>query len=590
MTVCSVCNCEVADNANFCPNCKARISHEIPAEKSSVVIVEDQSGSPAKRLLKVIIPFVAAILILAVGIGIFSSHVSNQEKKNVMLYYKDGAVYLGSNRFESVKLFEAAEGYDSVGVVYSEDCKKLFFTTDRAETGDYTLKCIDTSKTEDVVTVSKNVTNYQISADGKTVVYVKGGTLYKSDLDESQKIMDKVASYSVSQNGKKVVFLTRDSKLYMFKGDEKTKIASDVSSFVKSSADNFSNIHYVKDGNLYLYDGKNNKKIADNIAYVVGTHKSGAVHYVKAKQSAVTLADFIEDDMKENDAKFTADANASALQQKQLRDQIRAQAKNMILEINLSDLYYYNGSSEVLVTDTLTGITNVNNKKAVAYTAYSAQEMQKIKISEISGVDRLSPLITERFFAEVKNCVAIGNTAAAIQGEGVQFNESGSKFYFTYNRNLYVSELSVGGISRNLPHQYDIDSFYLCGDNVVSSTNYLPAGEEQVYSFKVYLNGREIAQNSQGVYSDPENKYFCVINKEENGVTKLIGANEDTEREIAEDVNTAIVTSDGTFYYISKGELISYKKDKIHSIEKGVSHLVVPNDYLTHNVMNSDIA
>lgn len=589
MTVCSVCNCEVADNANFCPNCKARISHEVSAEKSSVVIVEDQSGSPAKRLLKVIIPFVAAILILAVGIGIFSSHVSNQEKKNVMLYYKDGAVYLGSNRFESVKLFEAAEGYDSVGVVYSEDCKKLFFTTDRTETGDYTLKCIDTNKTEDVVTVSKNVTNYQISADGKTVVYVKGGTLYKSDLDKSQKIMDKVASYSVSQNGKKVVFLTRDSKLYMLKGDEKTKIASDVSSFVKSSADNFSNIHYVKDGNLYLYDGKNNKKIADNVAYVVGTYKSGAVHYVKAKQSTVTLADFIEDDMKENDAKFTADANASALQQKQLRDQIRAQAKNMILQINLADLYYYNGSKEVLVTDTLTGITNVSDKKAIAYTAYSAEEMQKIRISEISGVDRLSPLITERFFAELKNCVAIGDYGAVIDGFHICFNPSGTKFYYLSGQTVYTGDLSAGGLSRGA-YFCNADELELYGDTVVTQKKYLPAGEEQVYSFKVYLNGREIAQNSQGIYSDPENKYFCVIDKEENGVSKLIGANEDTAREIAEDVNTAIVTSDGTFYYISKGELISYKKDKIHSIEKDVSHFVVPYSYQIHNIMNADIA
>lgn len=588
MAVCFVCNCEVADNANFCPNCKARISHEVSAGKSSVVIVEDQSGSPAKRLLKVIIPVVAAVLILAVGIGIFSSHISNQDKKNVMLYYKEGAVYLGSNRFESVKLFEAAEGYDSVGVVYSEDCKNLFFTTDRTE-GDYTLKCVDTSKPEDAVTVSKNVTNYQISANGKTVVYVKGGALYKSDLDESKKIMDKVASYSVSKNGKKVVFLTRDSKLYMFKGDEKTKIASDVSSFVKSSADNFSNIHYVKDGNLYLYDGKNNKKIANNVAYVVGAYKSGAVHYVKAKQSTVTLADFIEDDMKENDAKFTADANPSALQQKQLRDQIRAQAKNMILQINLADLYYYNGSKEVLVTDTLTGVTLTSDKKAIAYTAYSAEEMQKIRISEISGVDRLSPLITERFFAELKNCVAIGDYGAVIDGFRIFFNPSGTKFYYLSGQTVYTGDLSAGGLSRGA-YFCNADELELYGDTVVTQKKYLPQGEEAVYSFETYINGHQIAQNSQGIYSDPENKYFCVIDKEENGVTKLIGANENTRREIAEGVNTAIVTSEGTFYYLVKGELFSYKKEKIHSIEKDVSHFVVPNSYQIHNIMNADIA
>ena len=627
MALCPNCGCETTENMNFCPKCgePVEIGDATPIEELKTVAQEldkaFEKPKKASKAIKTIISIVSVILSLTVGVGgVLYAYVTKQQRKNYVLYYKGEKATLGSSRFESLELGGETNAYSLV--TYSDDYKKLFFGADRTDMGIYDLCYIDLGKADKKHLIEKGVGSYQISKNGKSVAYVKEHVLYKSNLKKSQKIMKDISMYSISKNGKKIVFITGLRDLYITKGDENKKIASGVSEFVLNPEGNYSEVYYIKDGNLWQYNGKENKKISKNVSNVIKEYKKGKLYYTKPNDDTVTFSRYIDDDMKEEDGRFVmpkepikADYTAEGgdkqylkdynrylkaqefAKAKAVRDQIREKAKNTVIDAEMEQLYYYDGSKEIQLTDSFSGYIQIANKPALTFSAYNGGANDRIKISEIENPQMIDTLMKETFFGELKKYVALQDNITLIDGEKPQITDDCKKLYYISDRVLYCSEISGKRVGNIKYYESDVDGYDVCGDFVVTDKKYLPAGEEYVYSFEVRVNGTKVADDSLGVWADKKavyvlenaESYDSIDSYESGSGSRLIRYKKNRTEVIAEDVDDVITAQNGSVYYIAgdKGDVFAYKEKGSEKIDSGAEAFILYVDYIDHNIMNS---
>lgn len=312
---------------------------------------------------------------------------------------------------------------------------------------------------------------------------------YKIREDSKEKIASDVDSvkFVVSDDGKKVVYLTSEGGLYLKCTDkEAEKIASDVSSLEYVSED-FSTMYYIKDGSLYKQvEGADRVKIADNFYEYISAefYDSGEIYYVTSVTEEIPLKDYVIDDVKDADAAITEpdypdypDAPSSPLRQrynsdaeydaayaayedayeawsaevsrlqseyiaanekwyaKRTRDELREALKEATREWRGFSLCYYDGAEEVVITDDYCSnyLRCASEAPVIAYSVYDRLNVEKIKLSEVENISEIREKVGTALYPSEKWYIAVKENVTAIGGEEVlraYINPSGTVAYY----------------------------------------------------------------------------------------------------------------------------------------------------------------
>lgn len=153
----------------------------------------------------------------------------------------------------------------------------------------------------DTVKIGSNIYDYQLSADGKSLLFMKGFKLYKINklnekMEEKLLYDEMLEGFAASADLSKIYIITADSELCYLKGNQKTeRISNDFSIYNNGISYNeaYGKVFYTEDNDLYCADtnGKSKEKIAedvvgilnafDGIIYVVDDDEEEIYYYME---------------------------------------------------------------------------------------------------------------------------------------------------------------------------------------------------------------------------------------------------------------------------------------------------------------------
>ena len=352
MIKCPNCNSEVSDENIFCPSCGSRLSAPAPVQETQepAPAVEAPAAEapaapaaekPAKKgfdfapilaalkkfwgktkevankvldkipLPRKIVAIIGAALgVIIVGVIVLLIVLGANKDYPYALYVKDGDLYFSNLKAgKAVEIIDLSSdsnkaAYIGNSAVLTENGKRLFYPEYESD-GTTTLYYRDLSK-KNAVKVDTNVTKYAINANGTSVVYVKEGNLYKSNLKDKEKIASDISNFYVSEDLKKIMY-SKENALYFKNGNKDAeKMVSDASMSAYDH-EKLAWVFYAKEGSLYFQKtGKDDKvKVAGEYANFLTALEGGKAYFTKAATSTAKLWDFVDDDMAAADAAMT---------------------------------------------------------------------------------------------------------------------------------------------------------------------------------------------------------------------------------------------------------------------------------------------
>lgn len=229
-----------------------------------------------------------------------------------VLFESDGNTYMSIKGAEKVKLFsyelsEIVTTYTISGDICSLKSFIGTYCTAVASNGASRVYKID--KEGNCTMIKSNAYFPQISADGKTLVYLKVVNYSSQSVslcaekvgsDDYVKICDELnfstinMPFAVSSDFSYIYYLNDDDSLYYsdIKGEKKTKIADDVDD-IAGMMQNGKLFYIDDDDTLCSYDGKNTKKIAEDVE---GFYISGSKAYYKTDRKNNTYSYYYTSD------------------------------------------------------------------------------------------------------------------------------------------------------------------------------------------------------------------------------------------------------------------------------------------------------
>ena len=235
----------------------------------------------------------------------------------VSLYAKDGEIYYVNESGEEVAVTRQLFLDESIGsqlmtsdwwavsyyLALSDDGTRIFYPDQIAgDASNIPLYTRLVSEPADkAVLIDTEVRQYQITPDGKTVLYCKGSskTLYQSDLKNRTLISVGVTSFLGSRDGQAVFYVDESGALYQWTASGGETLITDATSTSSGFAQNKMAAYYVKDGTLYEYtvNSETPKQIAAGVQDVVWITPDGQVYYTVGEDGGMTMMDFVEDDI-----------------------------------------------------------------------------------------------------------------------------------------------------------------------------------------------------------------------------------------------------------------------------------------------------
>lgn len=639
---CSNCGFQTSAEFAFCQNCGASIAEE-PAEAPKKGFKLAMPKLSKKVLLIAGGALVAVIAIVVALLLIFGGGT----KRDAVFYIKDGELYgTKLSKIEPWQLTrELTDGEDlenrdfyqagyQIGMYtcLSQDGKTIFYP-DKIDEDGFTLYYRSMNKPDgDATKIDSGVASYCVSKNGKCVTYLKeDGDLYQHDLKDKEKIASDVIDFYVTEDGKKLVFLTEDNNVYMKNaGKDKEKVASDISqlSYVNDKRDT---VYYIKDENLYKQaEGKDKEKIASDVTGVDVIYESGEVYYYQMESQELSLADYVDDDMKEADASFvmpdypeypyswnydTYDEYLDAWDEYeklkaaydeawdkryevQDRDSIREALADLKVNYTSYTLYYFDGKEAKEVAKDVAGSEysmdcNTDYFSPVAvFQHYVRSEVDKVKISEIESVYDLQTQVQNALTGAKELNIAVKSTVSELESEdenlseySFDVSEDGKTVYYLDNVDeedghgtLYKMKISGDKPQKAEEVDDDVYSGHFAGDkylyykDVKDSQGELYIDQKKVdddvYMYSVTTSGEIIT-------------YLTDYDTEDHVGTLKIYKNGKSE-EIAEEVLRNYVI-DGKVVYLAeyniekyRGELYQYKNGKSEKIDEDVVTIIIP--------------
>lgn len=636
MRICPKCSKELDDGTQFCDTCGTEVT-EMLAESISAA-PEEKVDSLKKIPKKFLLLGGAALATVAVIILVVCLLAGGKEKPYALylrdgeIFYsdfsKDGPVEISSRLFngEEVGDEELAESMYALGayITTRNNGKRIFYPdrTDSSADG-ITLYCRDLDKPEEEpIKIDSNVTSYAVNEDGTCVVYLKGdwdeGVLYIHDLENKDKIASEVVGFYVSDDFKKVGYLTSEGSLYCwYAKKDKEKIASDVEQLLYV-ADDLTVAYYMKDDALYRHEEKDNEKvkIASDIADVISVYSTGEVYYTRSETVEIAVMSYINDDMAKADAQMKEPKRDSyssysdymgayeVYQDKLYRDYLRDYLRDATHSQRRTSLYYYDGEKETLVASNVTVRRKSVGSAVMVIEAYEDSNIQRIKASEIDveaaywGNYSINELINDVQEASLAHYLVIGSAKERIEQTSADIHryyiaDDGSCVYFIDNTShdaygdLYKIAIENGTAEAPELYDSDVSAFgYSC--YFVDENKFLYFKNVSDYGLKgdLYIDQTEIdydvfIHSNLIVYDDGVVVYFTDWNSNKQyGTLKMFADGEKTK--VADDVHFFTIAQDGGILYLHdyslnhyKGTLSLYKNGKREKVDDDVSTLLM---------------
>lgn len=331
-------NCGAKNDARdaFCYSCGSPLSGQVPPQskqsqadsnnvqsakvsgidvKIKKINRKARKGKDTQGGNKIIIAISAVVIVLLIlCIVLAVSIIGGTGRKNLVLYLKDNELtqYAGK---QALSLDDDIIDGDYTNIhwlIQSTEDKSLIYYPRNYRYNGYDLYCVKSgAKAGNEKKIDSNVVRYKLLDNGK-VIYIKDSNekkMYVYDGDQSTKIASGVSDFMVSENEKVLLWLVDDSdgsyKIYYSKSDwanNNEKIASDVS-YIICYSDNLNEIFYKKADVLYLVkEFSDPVKIASNIdsARFVKVDGECSVYYTK-EADELSYLDLFEDNYYESD-------------------------------------------------------------------------------------------------------------------------------------------------------------------------------------------------------------------------------------------------------------------------------------------------
>lgn len=623
MAICPKCGKEVPDGATFCGACGAQMSADGVSSASSASFCPkcgesvpagaaacpkcgaalnaepEKKGfqAPPKKTLMI---GGAAVVVVIAAAAAFSMLSGGGSGADYGLYLKDDQLVYTTLKEEGDwdvtsdladgEEVTASDAFElSLLVTMSEDGKRIFFP-DRGGDAIYYRETGDPEG--EAVRVDTDMSDYAINASGTLVTYLKDSDLYQSDLTDKERIASDVEAFWVTNDGKTVTYFNTDDGYYRWtSGGESEKLVSNITN-IEYVSDDLSEVLYVKDGSLYRQTGTEEPvKITSDVENVVRILDSGELYYTKSASDDLSVMDYIEDDLASSDAAMqpveypdyvwsfeydTTEAYEAAKAQRDQqmeaynayrdkldRDEMREELKESTISQNRYELYYYNGTEETLVTDSLAygSLTASAADKAVAVIEVRDEaSASKVKISEIEYAYEAESRVREMLNTGTQYYVVSGSTMVPMETDDPQsfrIDGAGETIYYVDNvseegdtGDLY--KVTFDGSALGTPEEYDLDvstyslSLYDSGDLIYYKNVKGNEGD-------LYLNGQEVDYSIYSYqYMEDSGRllYLSDWNSEDQyGTLRLY---EDGEAStIAEDVHDMELTLNDAILYLS---------------------------------------
>ena len=323
---CKNCGFNMADGEVFCPECgtkqdveeQAVVNNPVPetAPAADSVPADVKKGGSKKFIVigivvAVIIAIVAAIAALSGG---------GSKEADFVLFRKDGDLYINYLSDNTVKKLAKESGYDTV---YSESTGYLFFGDKYDDDDSFTLYYTDTTEKKaekrTIEKIDSNVVDYTLSKDGKSIIYLsKKDVLYVHDFTEKTKIAGDVYDYYYDEEEGIFAYIEReedddDEYTYKFfsidKKNQPKEELVDIEQYRFFDNDTFA--FYAND-TVYTYaDGKLN---TIRTSFSVSDEEYMSIVYIDENNNFyykwsdgdgdLDAKDFITDSKKDSDAKI----------------------------------------------------------------------------------------------------------------------------------------------------------------------------------------------------------------------------------------------------------------------------------------------
>ncbi len=681
MITCPKCKKELEDGTKFCFACGSPIeaattpvepapavdpapaAGPTPVVDPTPVVNAEPKANPAQDILakvkqlpvKVIGIGAAAVVAVIVLFVLVGSLLGGGDKRpEYAVYMKDDQLYLNLlGGRASIEITEDLAGDwssyeimnqvdDISSLIYLTDDKKTIIYPDDISYDGFTLYHRSATKEDaEGVEIDKDITRYVVSENDKLVTYITDDDkLYQYNFKDKEKVASDVYNFYVSEDGKKIVYEDYDENIYLWNNGKEEKIAKNAS-LASVSAD-LKTIFYTKDGKLYVKEGnKDEEKIDSDVSSVIATYNDGTAYFVKYDTKTVSLADYVDDDMKEADANMVEpeypdyddfnwpdswdyddydaywdeydrvyeeyeaayDAYYDALEiywEKDNRDDIRDYIADATIERSVYTLYYYDGKEVVEVASNFTynsyTRSAADESPVLVFQTEKEAGLEKLKMSEISSYWEVENHV---YYADtdVNVNVAIKGTSTVLDIEDVysmSYSNDAKKLYVLGDVDYedYEGTLYEVAISNKVGEVKTYDENVTCGYLVASTGGnviYTKESGEEIYVNKKMIDDDSYYATIMLCNEGDTIYYLKDLDYSDYTGTLCVSENGKEGTEIADDVYVAYTTtSEGNVIYLAdydtddgEGTLYFSKNGKEgKELDDEVQSIVSPFPYL----------
>lgn len=563
---CPNCGNATSTEFAFCQNCGATLAAEAAPEAApaapkaapAAAVVAKVKKLP-KKLLMIGAAALAAIVLIAVILVIALSGGKN----NYVLYMKDNEVFF--TQVSKIKPMQVTEdlldGKDDLTdsaiqraasqnqIIMSKDGKNLFFGDEFEFTEDgyiksYTLyyRSAKDAKKE-AVKLDSGVNGYMISENGKSVVYMKDGSVYMHNLKEKTKIINEYADFSMSKDMKVFFWTDEEGDLYMKKaGQDKKKLDSEVGD-IKYVNEKGSAVWYTKnydeesgEYDLFKHNTKDKEKVAAEVTSVFGLSDEGTFYFIKKETEEKALFDFVNNDTSE------------------APEYLVEELKNTKTEYATKTLTYFNGKENKELSTKYESYYDYSTEAEILI--FSEAKEVKVKLSEINSIYDVQNAL---YNPETTYFVALGEKVVEIDAEDADdftIDEENNVIYYMAEYSK-LKEDATDEERANFVSTGTLNKMTISGEKVKKTEQY----DEDVYAYIIAKDGSVIVRKEYKMGKQDGEKYIpatyeLYVNKEKvsDDVNSYLYDNETGAVAYMTDLDTDPEKYRGTLNYWKNGK------------------------------------
>ncbi len=567
-------------------------------------------SKPKKKLpLKWIGIGAGALALLVVVIVAISLLAGGSSGAGYVLYLKDEQMFHSDFSGEPVQITEDLfKGYSKLSNmtvadsdykissfnVMNEDGTRLFYTDrlgpeDGSKSG-FTLYYRNPQKPkQEPVKLDSGVNHYQITPDGKKVVYLKDNTLYIHDLKDREKVDSDVGGFTMNEDASIIYYYVYADQteygysyitdLYVKQGrKEPERVDREVSNYYPS--EDFKSVTYVKDGTVYSKRlGKDKEKRASDVDQLITVNGDGTFYYME--REGYSLFDFLNNDLQDYDLEDDFDDE----------------------KLSFSTLYFFDGKEKrKIVENVMTADSGAGEILLIQQVDLDA--VGKIKLSEYAeesyygyyvDEDKVEAELSSRTLAAASYHLIIDGKLEVLDiddAEPIRVHQMDKTLYIvaendheTHPYILYRASLSGGKLADleimdedlyNSPYFYEDQLVYF--KDVENNT-----GDLYVQGQKV---DTDVRAGNLNYSADEKTLYYMADWDEEDSEGTLRYYSGGKSKDIAEDVYVYRATLDGKVVYLQdysfrsyRGDLYVYNGRKSVKLDEDVSSILSIRSY-----------